>query len=150
VRNVGPREGGFVTRRTEPAGNDGGEIRSYDLGERTAQFGETTIDFVLAVKLTPITSPLVSQLVRSATSIGANYCEASEAGSDKEFWYRVSISNREARETKHWLRMLARATPSHKDTIRRLWKEAHELNLIFASIYRKGKRRGRPPSTGDD
>jgi four helix bundle protein len=81
------------------------------------------------VKLTPITSPLVSQLVRAATSIGANYCEAAEAGSDKEFWYRVSISNREARETKHWLRMLAHAVPPYKDEIRRLWKEAHELNL---------------------
>jgi four helix bundle protein len=115
--------------------------RQYDLGERTAQFGETIIGFVQAVKLTPITSPLVSQLVRAATSIGANYCEASEAGSNKEFWYRVSVSNREARETAYWLRMLARAAPPHKDRIRELWKEAHELNLIFASIFRKGKRK---------
>ena len=117
--------------------------RTYDLDERTAIFGETVIEFVQHVKLTPITSPLVSQLVRSATSIGANYCEAAEAGSDKEFWYRVSISNREARETKHWLRMLAHAVPLCKDDIRVLWKEANELNLIFASICRKGKERNR-------
>lgn len=113
----------------------------YNLGERTARFGETVIEFVHKVKLTAITSPLVNQLVRAATSIGANYCEASEAGSDKEFWYRVSVSNREARETAYWLRMLARAVPAHKDRIRELWKEAHELNLIFASIFRKGKGR---------
>ncbi len=119
--------------------------KAYNLGERTAQFGERIIEFVRCIKLTPITSPLVSQLVRSATSVGANYCEASEAGSDKEFWYRVSISNREARETKHWLRMLAHAVPSNKDHIRPLWREAHELNLIFASIYRKSKRKPQSP-----
>ena len=121
------------------------EQRRYDLGERTAQFGEAIIEILQCLKLTPVTSPLVSQLVRAATSIGANYCEASEAGSDKEFWYRVSISNREARETAYWLRMLARAIPTHKDRIRELWKEAHELNLIFASIFRKSKNRKLSP-----
>ena len=113
--------------------------RPYDLGERTARFGEAVIRFVQNVNLTPITSPLVNQLVRAATSIGANYCEAAEAGSNKEFWYRVSVSNREARETKHWLRMFAQAVPSQKADIRVLWKEANELNLIFTSIFRKGK-----------
>jgi four helix bundle protein len=113
--------------------------KQYDLGERTAKFGETIIEFVQGVKLTPIASPLVNQLVRAATSIGANYCEASEASSNREFWYRVSISNREARETAYWLRMLACAAPSHKSRSRELWKEAHESNLIFASIFRKGK-----------
>jgi four helix bundle protein len=115
------------------------EERQYDLSERTARFGETVIEFACNVKLTAITSPLVNQLVRAATSVGANYCEASEAGTDKEFWYRVSISNREARESAYWLRMLARAIPARKDRIRELWKEAHELNLIVASIFRKSK-----------
>ncbi len=119
--------------------------RQYDLGERTARFGESIIEFAGSVRLTPITSPLINQLIRAATSIGANYCEASEAGSDKEFWYRISISNRESRETTYWLRMLARAVPPKKDRIRELWKEAHELNLIFASIFRKGKHRPHTP-----
>ena len=128
-----------MDREKRPIQNNTETSRAYDLGERTAQFGETIIEFVQRVKLTPITSPLVNQLVRSATSIGANYCEASEAGSDKEFWYRISISTREARETQYWIRMLAHAVPSCKEEIRSLWKEAHELNLIFASIFRKGK-----------
>jgi four helix bundle protein len=73
--------------------------RQFDLGERTARFGESVIDFAGSIKRTPITSPLINQVIRAATSIGANYCEASEAGSDKEFWYRISISTRESRET---------------------------------------------------
>ena len=114
--------------------------RKFDLGERTACFGEAVIGLVRRVKMDPVTSPLVKQLVRSATSIGANYCEADEAGSKKEFCYRISVCNRETRETKYWLRMLATAVPSNKDEARKLWKEANELNLIFSSIYRRSKR----------
>lgn len=113
--------------------------QGYDLAERTAQFGEVVIQFVKRIKLDAITSPLVKQLVRAATSVGANYAEADEAGSKKEFRYRISVCKREARESKHWLRMTAVATPQLKDEARRLWKEAHELNLIFAAIFRKGE-----------
>jgi four helix bundle protein len=81
----------------------------------------------------------VSQLVRAATSVGANYSEANDANSKKEFLYRISLCSREVRETKHWLRMLAIAYPIRKEQARVLWKESHELNLIFNAIYRKGK-----------
>ena len=113
------------------------------LGERTARFGERIIAFSRTIKLDAVTRPLITQVVASGTSVGANYCEASEAGSTKEFRYRISVCNREVRETKHWLRMLAAAAPHTKATSRILWKEAHELNLIFSSIFRKTK----PPST---
>jgi four helix bundle protein len=119
-------------------GEDAG--RKFDLGERTACFGEAVIGLVRRIKVDPVTSPLVKQLVRSATSIGANYCEADEAGSKKEFCYRISVCNRETRETKYWLRMLAAAAPSLKDEARQLWREANELNLIFSSIYHRSKR----------
>jgi four helix bundle protein len=113
----------------------------FDLTERTARFGEATIVFARKVKLDTVTTTLVRQLVRAATSVGANYCEADEAGSRKEFRYRISVSNREIRETKHWLRMIAVAAPSHKEEARRLWKEAHELNLIFSAIYHRSNPR---------
>ncbi len=109
--------------------------RKFDLTERTVRFGETAIGFARQVSLDTVTTPLVGQLVRSATSVGANYCEADEAGSRKEFRYRISVCNREIRETKHWLRMIAVAAPGHKEDARRLWKEANELNLIFSAIY---------------
>jgi len=116
--------------------NDGAP-KKFDLEERTALFGEAVIQFVKRLPISVITEPLVRQLVRSATSIGANYCEADDAGSKKEFRYRISVCKRECRETKHWLRMLAAALPDEKEEGRRLWREAKELHLIFAAIHRK-------------
>jgi four helix bundle protein len=111
--------------------------RTFDLEERTARFGEAVIAYCRTVSLNAISDPLVRQLVRSAMSVGANYCEADDAVSGKEFRQKVGTCKKEARETKHWLRMLASADPSGKETTRSLWKEANELHLIFASIFRK-------------
>ncbi len=112
-----------------------GEDRVYDLEERTACFGEAVVAFARKLPLDSVTEPLVKQLVRAATSVGANYCEADDAGSKKEFLYRISICKRESRESKHWLRMVAAAIPEKKDDLRKLWQEAKELNLIFGAIY---------------
>ena len=112
------------------------EKREHDLEERTARFGEQVIAFCKETTKNQVTAPLVSQLVRSATSVGANYCEADDAGTKKEFRHRISICRREARETKHWLRMMVAAEPARKDEARTLWQEAKELNLIFATIFR--------------
>jgi four helix bundle protein len=114
--------------------NDG--ARQFDLEERTARFGEAIIAFAKRVGLNAITEPLIRQLVKSATSIGANYCEADDAGSKKEFRYRISVCKRESRESKHWLRMIVAAEPDQRPDARTLWQEAKELHLIFAAIYR--------------
>ncbi len=82
----------------------------------------------------------MSQLVRSDTSIGANYGDADEAGSSKEFRYRISLCQRESRETKHWLRMLVAAFPNVREPAPGFWKEADELTRIFASIYRSSNK----------
>jgi four helix bundle protein len=111
----------------------------YDLAERTARFGESTVRFVRGIHQDSVASPLIRQLVRSSTSIGANYAEASESGSQKESRYRISVCNRESRETQHWLRMIAAAVPEQKDKARKLWQEARELNLIFSAIFRRTK-----------
>lgn len=111
----------------------------YDLEERTALFGEVVIALSKRIPVNAISEPIIRQLVRAATSVGANYCEADDAGSKKEFRYRISICQREARETKHWLRMLAAAVPDMKTEARTHWQEAKELHLIFAAIYRSGK-----------
>ncbi len=79
--------------------------------------------------------------------MGANYCEADEAGSGKEFRYRISVCKREAKESKHWLRMIAVAVPTSKEEARTLWREAQELNLIFGAIHRSRKTR---PNTAQD
>ena len=113
-----------------------GAGRKFDLEERTAKFGEAVIVFLKRVPRGPIADPLISQLVRAATSIGANYCEADDATTKKDFRYRIGICKREARETKHWLRMIATAIPELKDDARSLWTEAKQLHLIFAKIFR--------------
>jgi four helix bundle protein len=109
----------------------------FDLEERTATFGENVIRFCKSLSSNDVTGPLIRQVVRSGTSIGANYCEADDAVSGKEFRQKIGTCKKEARETKHWLRMIAAAEPGKADRARELWKEAQELLLIFASIFRK-------------
>ena len=110
---------------------------AFDLEERTAQFGETVIHFARTIAKNPVTAPLISQLVRAGTSVGANYCEADDAVSKKDFKNKIGICRKEARETKLWLRLIAAADPEKKTEARKLWQEAKELHLIFAAIWRK-------------
>jgi len=109
--------------------------KPYDLEERTAQFGESIIQLCRRVKQDPITKPLVNQLVRSGTSVGANYMEANGASSKKDFANKIFICKKEAQETKHWLRMLAGCiTADTQREVRELWKECQELTMIFQKI----------------
>lgn len=110
------------------------QFPKFDLEERTAKFGENIIDFCKQIKEDSITSPLVKQLVRSATSVGANYMEANGASSRKDFGNKIFICKKEAQETKHWLRMLTRCLPEKTDQTRKLWIECQELTLIFQKI----------------
>jgi four helix bundle protein len=119
-----------------PSPND---KKKYDLEERTAQFGEATIELVKMVPKDPISSPLISQIVRAATSVGANYVEADGAESKRDFQHKISICKKESKETRHWLRMIAKANPSREADCQALSKEAHELTLIFSSILLSGK-----------
>ena len=113
--------------------------KEYDLEERTARFGEEVIGFVGELRNNSVNKPLISQVVRSATSIGANFVEADGAQTKKDFRHKIGISAREAKETKHWLRMLAKANEDKKGKCRKLWQEAHELTLILSSIIHSSK-----------
>lgn len=113
----------------------------YDLEERTAKFGEEIIRFARKISINPITMRIIPQLVASGTSIGANYGEADDAESGKDFKHKIGICKKESREVKHWLRMIVVACPELKDKARDLWQEAKELNLIFNSINNKLKKK---------
>lgn len=106
----------------------------YDLEERTQKFGENIIQFCKKIKNNIIVQPIINQLIRSGTSIGANYMEANGASSKNDFRNKIYISKKEAQETKHWLRMMAQCVPENKQELIKLWKECHELNLIFQKI----------------
>ena len=111
----------------------------YDLEERTAKFGENIIDFAKKIPKNIITIPLIGQVIRSGTSIGSNYCEADCAESKKDFEHKLGISKKEAKESKHWFRMIVKAVPELKSEARELWNEANELQLIFITIIRKSR-----------
>lgn len=111
----------------------------YDLEERTAKFGENIIEFAKTIPKNVVTLSIISQLVRSGTSVGSNYCEADCAESRKDFEHKMGISKKEAKESKHWLRMITKAAPELKDRARELWKESNELQLIFISIIKKSR-----------
>jgi four helix bundle protein len=113
----------------------------YDLEERTGKFGEDIIEFAKKIPRNVITIPLISQLIRAGTSVGSNYCEADCAESRKDFEHKLGISKKEAKETKHWLRMIVKAIPELKENARKLWKESDELQRIFISIVRKSKEK---------
>lgn len=112
---------------------------NYDLEDRTAKFGEMIIDFCKSVPENSITKPIINQVVRSGTSVGANYMEANGASSKKDFRNKICICRKESQETKHWLRMMARCAPEMRDEIKTIWQEAQELSKIFGKIATSSK-----------
>jgi len=113
------------------------DSNNYNLEERTAKFGEMIIDFCKEIPQSVISKPLISQLIRSVTSVGANYAEANGGSSKKDFRHKIAICKKEIQETKHWIRMIVRVSPEKRNEAQILWKEAHELTLIFQTIMNK-------------
>lgn len=116
------------------------EPKKYDLEERTLQFA---IDCRLFLKKLPKTISNIEdgkQLVRSSGSVGANYIEANEALSKKDFAFRVKISRKEAKESTYWLKIIKATNDSdfQNDNII-LIQESDELKKIFSSIIEKSK-----------
>jgi four helix bundle protein len=122
---------------------EAGGKRVYDLEERTARFGEAVIDFAKTIPQNSVTNRLINQLVGAGTSVGANYVEADDAVSKKEFLKSIGTCKKETREAKHFLRMAVRAVPELRPEARKLWLEARELHLIFSKIWRSGKNEQR-------
>lgn len=111
--------------------------KRFDIEDRSAEFAENVILCVRQIPHDSVNKRLIEQIVGSSGSIGANYCEANEAESVKDFIHKMKIARKEIRETKHWLRLLAVANEKQKNTCRELWKEADELMKIFSVIIQK-------------
>lgn len=106
----------------------------YDLEERTKKFGKDVIRFLMKIKKHKLNDNIISQLARSATSVGANYREANGASSKKDFKNKIFICRKEIQETEYWIEMLGESNPEEKEKLKEFWKEAHELTLIFNKI----------------
>ena len=114
---------------------DGPAASRRDLAERTSRFGEAAIRFARRIPQGRVNNRLIDQWVGAATSIGANYCEADEGVSRKDFMNRIGTCKKEAREAQFFLRMIVTSEPWMKDEARILWLEAKELTLISAAIF---------------
>jgi len=118
----------------ESSNGEGEQRHPFDLEERTARFGEAIIQFCKKIPRSPENNRLVDQLVGCGTAVGANYCEANEGVSKKDFKCSIGRCVKEAKETKFFLRMIACSEPALVEDARGLYREAKELHLIFASM----------------
>lgn len=106
----------------------------YDLAERTIVFAKGIIDLCKSVPYNAATKSIIVQLIRSATSVGANYAEANAASSKKDFRNKIFICKKEARETSYWLDLIIHIFPENRQNIDGLQKECYELTAIFQKI----------------
>jgi four helix bundle protein len=109
---------------------------NFNLVQRTTDYSIKFIRFIKTLKITIINKPIIDQVIRSVTSIGANYHEASEADSKKDFQNKIRICKKEAKETMYWLKLLVEIEKEKIVEIRELYREAHEFVLIFSACLK--------------
>ncbi len=115
-------------------------LTKYDLEERTLNFAKSTRDFVKKIPLTITNIEDGKQLIRSSGSVGANYIEANESLSKKDYYHRVRICRKEAKESKYWLKLLFLGQDlSSQNERERLIQESFKLTRIFGAILTQGK-----------
>jgi len=107
--------------------------------ERTFKFSEAILSLAQKLQKSIINRPLITQLIKAGTSVGANYREACEAESAKDFVHKIKISKKEARESRYWLELPLSTNPAFEKEIARLRKESGEFVKIFATIVSKFK-----------
>ena len=113
--------------------------KKYDLEERTLEFGKNIIRLCKSLPGNTVNFRLIDQVVRSGTSIGANYREANETVTKKDFKFKISLCLRESKETIYWLELIKEANLDFQERINKLLQETKELVKIFAAILEKSK-----------
>src|SRR3989344_8356505 len=108
--------------------------KQYDLEDRTLEFGKRIIRLTKALPKNTVNFKLIDQIVRSGTSMGANYREANETETKKDFRFRLRICRKEGKETVYWLNLIIEANPEFAERIKPLFEETIELVKIFAAI----------------
>lgn len=111
--------------------------KKYDLEERTLNFAKKVIDLIRKLPKNSVNFELISQIVRSSGSIGANYREANDALGKKDFYMRIRICRKEAKETKYWLELILHSNSDFGKEIEPLITEATELIKIFSSMVNR-------------
>src|SRR3989338_6733198 len=112
-----------------------------EFSEKLLKFGVRVIKLVNKFPKTPAGFAIASQLIRSATSIGANFLEAQDASSRKDFTQKLSIALREAKETLYWLRIVKMTELIHEDLLEKEIEEINEIVAILVSSVKSSKRK---------
>ncbi|HNP74914.1 MAG TPA: four helix bundle protein [bacterium] len=120
---------------------DKNKNKHYDLEDRTLEYGKRIIKMARSFKYDIVNNNLINQVVRSGTSLGANYREANETETKKDFLFRMRICRKEAKETIYWLYLIIEANPELDLRMRPLIRETEELLKIFASIVEKSREK---------
>lgn len=110
---------------------------NFNLEERTLEFAKKVIRLCKKLPYNTINHEIVGQLIRASGSVGANYREANDALSKKDFAYRIKICRKEAKESHYWLQLLKEANSDISEEVEELVSEAIELKKIFSSIADK-------------
>ena len=113
--------------------------KPYDLEARTLQFARGVVRLCHTIPKDVVTTRIIGQLVNAAGSVGANYREANEAVSKKDFVHRMRISRKECKESGYWLELLKDGNQNVWGQIESFIKESQELRNIFTSIIEKSK-----------
>ncbi len=111
-------------------------MNSDQLLNRTLEYSKRVISLINKQKEK---NALLSQLLRSATSIGANYREAISAESKRDFIHKISICKKEANETLYWIELVAHNDANSAQELRLIWKETKEFLLIFSKTLSTAK-----------
>ena len=113
--------------------------KPYDLEERTLQYAKGIINLCKKLAKNSINFKLIEQLIRASGSVGANYREANESLSKKDFAHRMKITRKECKESTYWLELLKEANAEFINEINDFIKESKELRNIFSAIIDKTK-----------
>ncbi len=106
----------------------------YQLEERVGKFSEIIIDLIKKININYTNKNIIDQLIRSSTSIGANYFEANGSSSKRDFISKIAIAKKEAVETQYWLRLLNKTDNYLSEEIISLWDEAKQIGMILSKI----------------
>lgn len=117
--------------------------RDFDLEERTLLFAKRVIRMCRELPVNIVNDKLVSQIIRSAGSVGANYREANDALGRRDRLMRLRIARKEAKETHFWLELIIEANPDMSRRIEGLFQESVELKKILSAVISKLEMRER-------
>ena len=111
----------------------------YDLEERTLNYSKKLIQFIKTFEIRFFNQNVIRQLLKSGTSIGANYREANGAESKQDFRHKIAICKKESKETQYWLELLFICNPEKLENGKSILQETNEFVLIFTRIHKSSK-----------